>query len=142
MRDVIFVISSEKWFSDFSQIERNMILMTVFLLIVNQIEFHSVQNPKKTDCNHILFDLRGIRNRFILSAERLLVPKSLSTINLFMNLTGKILLKLMEKLSFRKCFFWQIQIFAYCRCESFFFIINVIIRFLSDYITFSTRGPP
>ena len=40
-----------------------MIMMTVFLLILNQMEFHLVQNGKE-NCNHdhIPFNLNGIGN--------------------------------------------------------------------------------
>ena len=47
------------------QIERNMIVVRVFLLIRNQPEFSLVHNQKE-NCHydHIPFDLKGIQNRY------------------------------------------------------------------------------
>ena len=43
----IYIYHTEKYISDFFQIERNMIVETVFLLIMNQIKFQLVRNQKE-----------------------------------------------------------------------------------------------
>ena len=57
---------SEKSISDSFQTKRNTIVVTVFLLILNQTEFHWVHNQKK-NCHYdrFLLNLKGIRKKFL-----------------------------------------------------------------------------
>ena len=60
-------IHSEKDISILFHIKRNVILATVFLLILNQTEFRLIDNyNQKINSNyvHISFNLREIRNKF------------------------------------------------------------------------------
>ena len=56
---------SEKLIYDWFQTRRNMIVVAVFLLIMNQTELRLVSRIKKyCDYDHFPFNLKGIRNRF------------------------------------------------------------------------------
>ena len=59
-------LRSENWIFDSCQIARNVIVVTVFLLIMNQTEVRLVHNQKENcDYDRIPVNLKGIRNRFI-----------------------------------------------------------------------------
>ena len=58
--------AQEKRISDSFRIEGNAIVVTVFLLILNQTEFRSVHNQEETrHYDHIPFNLKRIRNLFL-----------------------------------------------------------------------------
>ena len=59
-------VYSEKYISISFQIERNIIVMRVFLSILNSMEFHLVKN-RESICHydHISFNLNGNRNMFL-----------------------------------------------------------------------------
>ena len=47
-----------------------MIVVTVFILILNQTEYHWVHNQEENcHCNHILFNLQEITNQFPLACR-------------------------------------------------------------------------
>ena len=60
----IYFAQGDKWY------DRNIIVMTVFLLIImNQMEFRLIHNRKEIcHYHHISFNLRGILNLFIINS--------------------------------------------------------------------------
>ena len=67
IHNIFYNCSRRNWFPSPFQIEWNMIVVTVFLSILNQIEFHLVQ-VQKENCHNIIcipFNLKGNGYQFI-----------------------------------------------------------------------------
>ena len=63
-------LHSKKHVSESFQIARNVIVVTVFLLIMNQTELCSLPNQQEgCQYDHMPLDLKGITNRFFLAQD-------------------------------------------------------------------------